>query len=82
VIATNPLFAGAGELDPNLIGTSKWWVASANAGGGYTIVVTLGWGDCPSGCISRHTWTFDVDADGTVDLTSETGEPVPSVLPG
>lgn len=81
VIATNPLFAGALELDANLIGASKWWVATPNSSGGYTIVMTVGWGDCPAGCISRHTWTFEVGPDGGLSLVSESGEAVPSVLP-
>jgi hypothetical protein len=81
VIATNPLFAGAIPLTPDVIGASKWWEATPLAGGGYTVVLTVGWGDCPSGCISRHVWTFEVKADGGVRLVSETGEPVPSVLP-
>lgn len=82
VIATNPLFAGAIPLTPDVIGASKWWEATPLAGGGYTVVLTVGWGDCPSGCISRHVWTFDVKADGTLTPVSETGEPVPAVLPG
>lgn len=81
VIATNPLFGGAIPLTPDVIGASKWWEAMPLAGGGYTVVLTVGWGDCPSGCISRHVWTFEVKTDGTLTRVSETGEPVPSVLP-
>jgi hypothetical protein len=82
VIATDALFKDAIELTPDIIGASKWWTATPGARGGYTIVLTVGWGDCPAGCSSRHVWTFDVKADGTLALVSETGEPVPSVLPG
>ena len=81
VIATNRLFAGAVPLTQNLIGASRWWTAAAVAGGGYTIELTVGWGDCPAGCISRHVWTFSVTADGAVNLLGQTGDPVPASLP-
>jgi hypothetical protein len=81
VIATDPRFAGAIQLTPDLIGGSKYWKAEQLVGGGYRIELTLGWGDCPSGCIERHVWTFDVDANGGVKLVGETGDPVPSDLP-
>ena len=81
VIATDPRFAGAIQLTPDLIGGSKYWKAEQLPGGGYRIELTLGWGDCPAGCIERHVWTFEVDANGGVKLISETGDPVPSDLP-
>ena len=81
VIATNPIFQGALPLTPDVIGASKWWVATPLAGGGYTIELTVGWGDCQAGCIERHVWTFEVAPDGTVKLVSESGDEVPSHLP-
>ena len=81
VIASNPLFAGTIELKPDIIGASRWWKAEPMASGGYRIQLTIGWGDCPSGCIDRHVWTFDVDPAGGLKLVSETGDPVPSPLP-
>lgn len=81
VIATNPLFAGAMPLTPDVIGASKWWVATPIAAGGFTIALTIGWGDCQAGCIDRHVWTFEVQADGRLALVSETGEPLPANLP-
>jgi hypothetical protein len=82
VIATDPRFAGAIKLGPDLIGASKWWTAEPLASGGYRIELTVGWGDCPAGCIERHVWTFDVDPAGSVTLVSESGDDVPSELPG
>jgi len=79
VIATNPLFAEARELDPSLIGQSRWWTSRPLEGGGYEIDVTVGWGDCPAGCINRHVWTFAVEPDGGVALVSESGDEVPPV---
>jgi hypothetical protein len=81
VIATNPIFVGAMPLTPDVIGASKWWVATPLTGGGYTIELTVGWGDCQAGCIERHVWTFEVAADGTVKLVSESGDQVPTDLP-
>jgi hypothetical protein len=81
VIATNPMFTGTMELRPDVIGASRWWTAEALDGGGYRIEVTIGWGDCPAGCIERHVWTYEVDPSGGVELVSETGDPVPSDLP-
>ena len=82
VIATDPRFSGAIKLTPDLIGASKYWEAEPLAAGGYRIKLTLGWGDCPAGCIERHVWTYDVDASGGLTLVSESGDEVPSDLPG
>ena len=82
VIETDPRFAGAIQLTPDIIGASKWWMAEPLAAGGYRIELTIGWGDCPAGCIHRHVWTFDVDAMGKVTLVNESGDEVPANLPG
>lgn len=84
VIALDPRFAGTIELTPDIIGASRWWEAEALPDGGFRITVTIGWGDCPAGCINRHTWTYAVSADGRVSLESETGDPMPagSLPPG
>ena len=82
VIATDPRFSGAIQLRPDLIGASKYWEAEPLAAGGYRIKLTLGWGDCPAGCIERHVWTYDVGPTGGLTLVSETGDEVPADLPG
>ena len=76
VIATDPRFEGAIQLSPDVIGASKWWEATALDDGAYRISLTIGWGDCPSGCISHHTWVFKVTADGAVTLLEESGDPL------
>ena len=81
VIASNPMFAGTMELRPDVIGASRWWTAQPLASGGYRVELTVGWGDCPAGCIEHHVWTFDVDASGSLKLVGESGDPVPSDLP-
>ena len=37
---------------------------------------SYGWGDCPSGCISRHYWEYLVMPDGSVMLNREYGTPM------
>jgi hypothetical protein len=78
VIASDPRFAGTIKLSPDIIGASRWWEAAALADGGFQIMLTIGWGDCPSGCIDRHSWVYRVTADGLVTLESETGDPMPA----
>ena len=78
VVASDPRFEGALALDPQMIGLSKWWEASANGDGSYMVKVTLGWGDCPAGCINRHTWSYRVGRDGALTLLEESGVPVPA----
>jgi hypothetical protein len=75
VLAQDPRFAGIGPPDPNLIGQSAWYEVSP-AVVGWRITVTKGWGDCQAGCISRHSWVFDVDPTGAVTLVEERGDPV------
>lgn len=41
------------------------------------LTYSVGFGDCPSGCIDRHYWTFEVTSDGLVTLVEETGAPLP-----
>jgi hypothetical protein len=77
VIAADSRFKGATMLLPDSIGLTKWWEWKALDNGGYEIKVTMGWGDCPAGCINHHTWTFDVAEDGTLTTVGETGDPVP-----
>jgi hypothetical protein len=77
VLASEPqLFYGIGPVQPDLIGQCCWYQALP-AVDGYAVTVEIGWGDCPSGCISRHTWLYSVARDGTRTLLEETGdEPV------
>jgi hypothetical protein len=81
VIELNPGFAGIGPRDPNLLGGCCAWDGTAT-GDGFTVTFEVGWGDCPSGCIDRHRWTYAVGTDGTVTLVEESGSPVPSGVPG
>jgi hypothetical protein len=82
VLATHPEFAGIAPLNPDAIGQCCWYQVVPGAGE-FRVTVHVGWGDCPSGCIENHEWTFKVlAADGTATLLGENGSPVPQgVLP-
>ena len=53
-------------------------MAPASGVGAFIVSVTVGWGDCQSGCIDKHTWQYAVAPDGTVTLQSEAGPEPPS----
>ena len=76
-LAQDPRFAGLRRRDPDLIGQGSWWEA-AEADGAYQVTVRIGWDDCEAGCISQHTWTYEVRADGSAALLSEEGDPLPT----
>ena len=62
-------------LRPDIIGASTWYEAS-QSGERFSVTITVGQGDCQAGCIERHTWTYNVDATGTVELVGEDGDDV------
>ena len=72
----NPLLASVEPLDPELIGQSSSWEA-VETDAGWDLTFEIGWGDCIAGCISRHTWRYEVGREGTVTLVAETGDPIP-----
>ncbi len=82
VQARSPYFDGVQPRDPQAIGQAAWWEASpaALSGGAWGITVSVGWGDCPAGCISNHVWRWSVGADGTTTLAGESGPPLPEVV--
>jgi hypothetical protein len=41
-----------------------------------TYVFSHGWGDCPAGCIERHSWTVTLNYNGSIAL-EESGPPIP-----
>src|ERR671925_869213 len=78
VVAHEPRFGGIHARDPELIGQAAWYeVAPASGVGAYIVTMRIGWGDCPSGCLEEHTWTYAVLPDGGVRLQSEAGGAVP-----
>ena len=78
VLAHEPRLAGIETRDPELIGQASWYeVVPASGVGAFVVRVRVGWGDCPAGCLSEHTWQFAVAPDGIVTLLEERGDPVP-----
>jgi hypothetical protein len=81
VVARVPLFGSILAKDPAMIGASSWYEAArteaAKPPTDWNVTFTVGWGDCPAGCINVHAWTYRVGYDGTVAFTSETGPQVP-----
>jgi hypothetical protein len=79
VVELEPRFAGITKRDPEMIGQASWYeVAPASGVGAFLVTISVGWGDCPSGCIEEHTWVYAVAPDGTVRLQSESGTEMPS----
>lgn len=76
VLAEDERFTGIGPRNPDLIGQSAYHDVSDSADG-WRVVVWIGWGDCPAGCIDHHSWTYDVSRSGSVELVSEEGSPLP-----
>ena len=75
VIALDPRFATLGARDPGAIGQGSWYEVTPGASG-WLVTLQIGWGDCPAGCIYRHTWQYAVAANGSPALVSETGDPL------
>jgi hypothetical protein len=79
VIAREPRLTGITAFDPELIGQGTYYeVMPASGVGVFVVTVTVGWGDCQAGCISRHEWLYAVQPDGLVVLQSEGGDAVPN----
>jgi hypothetical protein len=51
----------------------------SRSGDGWRLDYSIGYGDCPSGCINRRTWSFSVSAAGTVRYLGASGSPPPPI---
>ena len=72
VLTVDPRFGVLKPRDLGMIGQSAWYEV-VPTGTGYLVTVSIGWGDCPSGCIERRTWVYSVSASGVVELVSVSG---------
>ncbi len=80
VRARSPYFDAVQPRDPQMVGQAAWWTATPagpGTGGAWEVTVSVGWGDCPAGCISNHVWRWAVAADGATTLESESGPTIP-----
>ncbi len=75
-LAQQARFAGIGPLDEDLIGQAAWYEVTDDEDG-WRVLIRIGWGDCPAGCINEHRWTYAVGRDGTVALLDEEGDVMP-----
>jgi len=75
-LAQQARFAGIGPLDEGLIGQAAWYEV-AESGDGWEVLIRIGWGDCPAGCINQHRWTYAIGRDGSVELAGEEGDTLP-----
>ena len=71
--AVTPWFDGIEARNPDLVGQAASWTAELTDEPSIRVTFEVGWGDCQAGCIDRHTWTWDVAADGTVTWIGEEG---------
>ena len=84
VIANGTPFGDFVLLDDALIGASQYYEVKGEPGSSATWIVTYtyGWGDCQAGCISRHTFAYQVDpVSGAVSFESHQGEALPADAP-
>ena len=75
-LAQQARFAGIGPIDDTLIGQAAWYQATTTDDG-WQVVIRIGWGDCPAGCINEHRWTYAVGRDASVELVHEEGDVLP-----
>ena len=80
VLAADSRFSALKPKDTELIGQCCFYEVTP-VGDGYEVMVEIGWGDCPAGCINRHRWFYTVAGSGEVTLDRENGPEVPTNLP-
>jgi hypothetical protein len=43
------------------------------------LAYSVGFGDCPAGCINRHYWFFEITEDGAARYRGTNGDPIPTL---
>ena len=84
VIANGTPFGDFVLLDDALIGASQYYEVKGEPGSSaaWIVTYTYGWGDCQAGCISRHTFAYQVDpVSGVAAFDSQQGEALPVNAP-
>jgi hypothetical protein len=84
VLASGAPFSGFTFLDGGLIGASQYYEVKGEPGSAasWIVIYTYGWGDCQAGCISRHTFIYQVDpVTGDVLFDRQEGDALPSDAP-
>lgn len=84
VIANGTPFGDFVLLDDALIGASQYYEVKGGPGSraAWIVTYTYGWGDCPAGCISHHTFAYQVDpVSGVASFDSQQGDALPADAP-
>lgn len=66
---------GVAWAEPNSVGGDGNDIRVSRHGAGWRLDYSVGWGDCPAGCINRRTWSFAVSGapGGGVQFLGATG---------
>ena len=84
ILETGAPFGDFVFLDDGLIGASQYYEVKGEPGSAasWIVIYTYGWGDCQAGCISRHTFVYQVDpVTGEVLFDRQEGELLPVEAP-
>lgn len=68
---------GVRNAEPNGWGGDGNDIRARSRGEDWELEYSVGYGDCPAGCIQRHYWTFLVDLGGFVRYEGDRGDPIP-----
>jgi hypothetical protein len=63
--------------EPNGYGGDGNDIRARLESGGWRLEYSVGFGDCPAGCIGRRVWAFAVDSTGAVRYLGSSGDPLP-----
>jgi hypothetical protein len=64
--------------EPNWFGGDGDWVTATFEQNGTVVEFSVGYGDCPAGCLRRRSWKFGVSSDGKVQFLGATGDHPPT----
>ena len=64
------------SVEPNAYAGDGDNIVNSSSAGGRVLTFSKGWGDCPSGCIYRHSWEVSIASSGDLSVR-EFGNPLP-----
>lgn len=70
--------AGVRDASPSSWGGDGNDITAKPDGDAWLLDFSIGYGDCPAGCIGRRTWAFRVGSDGTVAYLGVSGSAPPT----
>lgn len=63
--------------EPNGVGGDGNRITAEERDAAWRLTYSVGYGDCPAGCIARRFWAFDVHPDASVTYVGGWGDPPP-----